>query len=365
MDSFVPDRVKPVLFIGGEIDEEDVLPFHELGNVEVVRSGIFNSKNINARLAQAFTFGNDRAAAEIFKSYAIDVVFEPAAYYGWRFPVPTIAWVPDFQHRHLPEMFTRKTYLKRELRVRAQVATGRHVLLSSEDARRDCEEFYPGSRGRTSVVRFAVMPDSRSMEYDPVEIASSYGLPERFFYLPNQFWKHKNHTLVIEAIAELRSTGQDVVVAVSGKQEDPYNPNHFKTIKSLIESCGVARNFRTLGMIPYGHLIALMRSCVALINPSLCEGWSTTVEEAKSLGVPMLLSDLSVHREQVDKDAKFFDPGSAEQLAGLMSTYESVPVQVRRSREIEAIEITRHRMKQFALDFEQAIRRRLDIQGVV
>jgi len=362
MDAYVAERVRPILFVGNDVDEEDILLFRNLDGVEVIRSEIFNGSNTNARLTQAFLYGKDRAAERIFEEHAIDVVFEPAAYYGWRFAVPAIAWVPDFQHRHLPEMFERKTYWKRELRVRAQVATGRHILLSSEDARRDCEKFYPGSRGRTSVVRFAVIADIGSMVSNPAEIASAYGLPKYFFYLPNQFWKHKNHALVIEAIAELRGRGKEVVVAVSGKQEDPYNPGHYKTIEALIQARGVSENFRILGMIPHDHLYALMRSCSALINPSLCEGWSTTVEEAKSLGVPMLLSDLSVHREQVGQDAKFFDPGSVKQLADLMSEYEPVAVQTRKLNEEKAIESARFRVEQFALDFEKAIEQRLGVQ---
>ncbi len=44
-----------------------------------------------------------------------------------------------------------------------------------------------------------------------------------------------------------------------------------------------------------------MLCSTALINPSQFEGWSTTVEEAKSLGVKMLLSDLEVHKEQAKR----------------------------------------------------------------
>jgi glycosyltransferase involved in cell wall biosynthesis len=47
-----------------------------------------------------------------------------------------------------------------------------------------------------------------------------------------------------------------------------------------------------------------MRASTALINPSLFEGWSTTVEEAKSTGTPMILSDLGVHREQAEGMAR-------------------------------------------------------------
>ena len=68
-------------------------------------------------------------------------------------------------------------------------------------------------------------------------------------------------------------------------------------------------------MIPYPHLQALMRASSALINPSLSEGWSTTVEEARAMGVPMLLSNLDVHREQMGDQAIYFDRHSAQSLA--------------------------------------------------
>ena len=60
-----------------------------------------------------------------------------------------------------------------------------------------------------------------------------------------------------------------------------------------------------------------MQCCVALINPSTFEGWSTAVEEAKAIGTPMILSSLRVHKEQSDRVA-FFDPKSPEELANLL-----------------------------------------------
>lgn len=43
--------------------------------------------------------------------------------------------------------------------------------------------------------------------------------------------------------------------------------------------------------MPYEHVPALLRESVALLNPSLFEGWSTTVEEGKSPGKHVLMSD--------------------------------------------------------------------------
>jgi glycosyltransferase involved in cell wall biosynthesis len=100
-----------------------------------------------------------------------------------------------------------------------------------------------------------------------------------------------------------------------------------------------------------------MRACTAIINPSLSEGWSTTVEEAKSLGVPMLLSDLRVHREQAGDGADYFDPEVAGQLASLMARHEDSPDPSRRDREKESIVASQKRAKQFAVDFSETVER--------
>ena len=357
IDSYAADRVLPLLFVGNDVSEEDVAPFRDVQIMEVVRSAVFDAGQSHVRLLQAALLGIDYAAAKSFAARGVDVVFEPAMFYGWRFPIPTIAWLPDFQHRHLPELFGAKAYWKRELGFKAQLASGRLIMLSSEDARADCERFYPSSTGRTAVVRFAVPPDSESMQIDPMQVVREYGLPEHFFYLPNQIWKHKNHRVVIEALQLLKQRGHDVVVAVSGKAVDPRHPDHYDTLKSLIAAHGLIDNFRFLGMVPRQHVVALMRACTALINPSLFEGWSTTVEEAKSLGVPMLLSNLRVHREQVGDAAVFFDADSAQQLATLMAAHQNLPASSRQDMEKSAILASQNRMRQFAIDFSETVER--------
>jgi len=79
-----------------------------------------------------------------------------------------------------------------------------------------------------------------------------------------------------------------------------------------------------LGLVPYDDLSSLMHHALAVINPSLFEGWSTTVEEAKSQGKTVLLSDIPVHREQVPKRGHYFRPDAPEELAeAMLSTAKS------------------------------------------
>jgi glycosyltransferase involved in cell wall biosynthesis len=106
-------------------------------------------------------------------------------------------------------------------------------------------------------------------------------------------------------------------------------------------------------MIPLSHVYALLRACTALINPSRSEGWSTTVEEAKSFGVPMILSDLDVHREQTTGTARYFGTDDPATLADYLvqAAQESVAPLVR-----SLVPDHDDRVAAFATDFANTIR---------
>lgn len=355
LTEYASDRVQPFLFVGTDVVEATIAPFAAIKGAQIVRTAEFDDARKGRRLREALLIGCDHAAAGCFRKHLIDVAFEYTQFYGWCFPIPTMAWLTDFQHRQLSEMFSLRAYWKRELGFHAQVLSGRYIMLSSEDSRRDCEKFFPRSRGRNSVVHFAVpapdLSDCKSVQ----SIAETYELPDHFFYLPNQFWKHKNHRIVIEALLLLKQRRHSLVVAASGEPADFRHPGHYKALQTLVDSYELTKSFRFLGLVPRQHVFALMRACTAMINPSLSEGWSTTVEEAKSLGVPLLLSNLSVHVEQAGDSARYFAPRAAEQLASLMAQQENLSGPSRRKIEVLAIAASKNRVKQFAIDFSDAV----------
>jgi hypothetical protein len=80
----------------------------------------------------------------------------------------------------------------------------------------------------------------------------------------------------------------------------------------------------------------------AVLNPSRFEGWSTTVEEAKTLQRLLLLSDIPVHREQSPQFGKFFHPDDVEKLAELMLE----------AQELEAFPIVEHNIR---IDYEHRL----------
>ncbi len=345
------DRLTPVLFVGESFSADDAAPFTAIPGVEIVWTPLLNASRRTGSLIQAMLLGRDIRFQRLFRAHRIDVVFESAQFFGWRLGIPAIAWIPDFQHKVLPHLFSRGAWWKREIGFRAQVLGERTIMLSSEDARHACERYYLSTRGRTRTVHFAVPPAPEIPYAEARAIADSYGLPRQFFFMPNQFWRHKNHGLVLDALSILRQRGKPVVVAASGKQSDPRAPGYFPAFRDRLEQLGLQDMFRMLGMIPYPHLASLMRASTALLNPSLFEGWSTTVEEARSQGTPMVLSDLDVHREQMGQDALYFARHSAQSLADALGGFVPLDESQRMQRADAARDAALQRVEQFARDF--------------
>lgn len=310
-----------MLFVDSAADDDDLAAFSAIPAVEVVKHASLGGRRW--RLMNALLTGIDRVTAAVFREYGIDVVFEHARFFGWRLPLPVVAWFPDLQHRRLPHLFSKRAWWQRELGFRTQLAAGRYLILSSNSALSDCKVFYPGFTNRASVVRFASLPTDDLIAVDPRDVIAQYNLPNEYLYLPNQFWRHKNHQLVLDALSILIAEGVEVVVVASGAPDVP--PHQFNEIMRQVESRDLSSSFRYLGLIPPEHVYALLRATRSLINPSRFEGWSTTVEEAKSFGVPMIISDLDVHREQAHDLASYFNVDDAAALARLIAQTISAP----------------------------------------
>jgi glycosyltransferase involved in cell wall biosynthesis len=91
------------------------------------------------------------------------------------------------------------------------------------------------------------------------------------------------------------------------------------------------------------------------VNPSRFEGWSTTVEEAKAVGTPMLLSDIPVHREQAPH-ADFFGTDDAAAMADAIASASPRPLRAIRVANDEARKVTLQRQSDYAQTVSWAVR---------
>jgi glycosyltransferase involved in cell wall biosynthesis len=253
--------------------------------------------------------------ATLLRAQMFDAIFTCWEEYGPNFGVPLLGWIPDFQHIHLPELFSPKENRQRDQLFARMSQHATRIILSSEEARRDFEDFAPTAAHKARVLPFVAQIPDKVYATDPAEMCEQYHLPKRFIYLPNQFWQHKNHELVMEALSLAKSTHPEITVVCTGNTQDNRNSLYFGELLSKISTLNLRDNLIILGWVPHPHIFKLLRQSLAVLQPSLFEGWSTTVEEARSLGKHIILSDILVHREQNPPSVTFFDPRDPHALA--------------------------------------------------
>lgn len=319
----------------------------------------WNPRHIRNLLEDAF-LSRGRDYERYLRRHRIDLMSHLTCPGGWT-DVPWLAWIPDFQHQHLPHFFSAEEIVMRNRHQQSVAEQAQGILLSSEDARRDFNRFYPGYESKTHVLHFVSLPLSEEELPAADQVLSKYDIKEPFFHIPNQVWAHKNHGIILEALRLLRNRGHCPLVISTGQTDDYRNAEYFEGLMEQVRDADLVERFRFLGRIDYSEVCVLMKRSLALINPSLFEGWSTTVEEAKSYGKKMILSDLPVHREQGPDQSDFFEPHHAEQLAELMDKTRANwnPSQEAEAQQTAAAALPA-RIQEYGRAYEAIIRRILE-----
>lgn len=348
-------KIEAVIFTG---TKTAAAKFDGFPQVEIINSDIFDRHSAAwfARKISLRLFSSNFLLDRLLTKHNIRVLSH-SGFLGSRSGIPAIGWVPDFQHLHLPELYSKRRLAAINQDIDNLCKYCSRLVLSSEDALKDLLAMAPDVKGKTEVLHFSINPgylDSASAGYE--ELAQRYNFSGKYFFLPNQFWAHKNHKVVIEALARLKASGEPVLVLATGNTRDSRQAGYFDQLMALARQRDVEDCFRVLGIVPLPDLVALMKNALAVINPSLFEGWSTTVEEAKLFGKTVVLSDLAVHREQSPANGIYFDPADPADLASQLKRVWSAGMQELRSiSDAELHETANRRYADFARQYQQIV----------
>jgi len=188
------------------------------------------------------------------------------------------------------------------------------MIVSSNQSYQDLSNIFPFAKKKTFIVKFSC-PTALKTQINR-HVIKEFQTGKRFIYIPNQFWEHKNHLNLIKAVKIASQNNKHLKVVCSGGTSDfKWNHNfHYLKCLNTIKRLKINKNIKILGEVTYQNVISLMKYSHAVCNPSLFEGWSTPVEEAKILNKMLCISNIPVHREQAP-NAIFFDPNSPQSIA--------------------------------------------------
>lgn len=119
----------------------------------------------------------------------------------------------------------------------------------------------------------------------------------------------KNMNALLEAMARIRQQ-QDMAGVICG--DGPQRSE----LEVMRHNLGLDADVHFTGYLPAASVWALMKKATIFVSLSAYEGCPNTVMEAMACGCPLVLSDISAHREICDEScAIFVDPSNIQQTA--------------------------------------------------
>jgi glycosyltransferase involved in cell wall biosynthesis len=273
------------------------------------------SNRVRWKTKRTLGISNFPRLEEFLRNDKVDFAYPCRPNKSWLPDLRFADWIPDFQYDYYPDGSNPEEIAGRKAEWKYVSENVPCIVLSSESAEKDCVRLFPAAKGKTFVLRFRVWFPTEHLTRMPAPVLSEYNLPTRFFLVSNIFAPTKNHLVIFKALGLLQQEGIFPVVVCTGDLHDYRNPDFSNTVMQSINQSGASDQIRLLGILPRWQQIQLMRQAVAVIQPSLFEGWNTAVEEAHCLGKDLILSDIPVHREQNPPRATYFDATSPEALA--------------------------------------------------
>jgi glycosyltransferase involved in cell wall biosynthesis len=168
-----------------------------------------------------------------------------------------------------------------------------------------------------------------------------YNLKPGYFYYPAQFWAHKNHVRIIEALKLLRDQGKMPHCVFSGED---YGTRHL--IEERVKQLNLADQISILGYVPHEHVRGLYLGSCAVIMPTYFGPTNIPPLEAWLLERPLIYS--IYYSAQAGGAALLVDPDDPRSLASAM-----ISIQLPGERE-RLIESGRRRLLQIANERREA-----------
>ena len=219
----------------------------------------------------------------------------------YRCPVVLTVW--DMIHERFPETMDRTGQYTEQKRRALHSAD--MLICISESTRNDLLERYPAIEERVRVTHLAASIDAR-MSHGPEPVPS-----RPYFMYVGSRTSYKNFDLLLSAFAGIADACAPAALCVVGS---PFSEGEQKRIAEL----RLTGRVEIINHPTDSHLAKLYRSSIALVYPSLYEGFGIPPLEAMSCGTPVVASNRSSLPEVVGDAGILFDPCSTEELSDIL-----------------------------------------------
>jgi glycosyltransferase involved in cell wall biosynthesis len=231
----------------------------------------------------------------------------------------------DLAHRNNPEFDEVRIFNEfenREKLYKRVLSKSYLTLTDSEDLSSKASLLYGIDKSRFISMPFSPSPD---LDHNSISISEAeviYKLPKEYFFYPAQFWPHKNHFRILEALFILKKRNINFHLVLSGGDK-----GNLDYILTIIDNFGLNNFVHIIGLVPSNHMKALYQGSVALIMPTYFGPTNLPPLEAWILGTPLIYSKYL--KGQSGEAALKIDPDDSESIASAMQKVYDIDIRNR------------------------------------
>ncbi|HEY9671039.1 MAG TPA: glycosyltransferase family 1 protein [Waterburya sp.] len=191
-----------------------------------------------------------------------------------------------------------------------QVLTqAQHILCDSVATAKDITSFFQISADKITPVLLA----HNAEDFRFLDLPTC-----NYFLYVGRHDPYKNLHRLIDAFAALPSN-RDYELWIAGPSDRRYTP----ILQAQVEHLGLSHQVKFLNYVPYEQLPTLINQAIALVFPSLWEGFGLPVLEAMACGTPVITSNLSSLPEVTGDAALLVNPYNTDKITDAMQAVVS------------------------------------------
>ncbi|MGB2925258.1 MAG: glycosyltransferase family 1 protein [Limnothrix sp.] len=184
----------------------------------------------------------------------------------------------------------------------------KHIVCNSEATAQDIIDFCQIPNNKITFIPLAY----DAQHFQP-KVANNNSLNQPYFLFIGRHDLHKNIGRIISAIAKLNNCDEYQLLLVG-----PVDDRHTPLLRQQIAELGLGERVKFLDYIPYEDLPRVISEAIALVFPSLWEGFGLPILEAMGCGTPVITSNLASMPEVAGDAAILVDPYNTAEIADAM-----------------------------------------------
>jgi len=266
-----------------------------------------------------------------------DLLYVPAHVLPILARVPSVATVHDLGYRHHPETHTARSRWYLEWSTRHNARQAAHLIVDSRATAHDLERLLgvPPSKMTVAYPAGSGEVERVSDEARVAAVRQRHGLAGPYMIAVGTLHPRKNLELLVDAFGDLCTSGEApeaLRIVLAGKRGWMWEP-----LLARIRERGLEGRVLCTGYLDPAEISALLTGAVAMVMPSLYEGFGLPVLEAMACDLPVIISNASSLPEVGGDATLYVDPhdqdGWREAMARVLVDTDLRQEMVRKGRE--------------------------------